>query len=69
MKKRWYVTKLGYFCISHGEKSGILCTWRVMGGEEEQGDKGKKKRERRGKRVKHNCKHTEWEDKTIRMRA
>ena len=40
-----------------------------MVGEEEQGDKGKKKRERRGKRVKHNCKHTEWEDKTIGMRA
>ena len=40
-----------------------------MGGEEEQEDKGKKKRERRGKRVKHNCTHTEWEDTTIRMRA
>lgn len=50
-------------------KVGFFCTWRVMGGEEEQEDKGKKKRERRGKRVKHNCKHTEWEDKTIGMRA
>lgn len=24
---------------------------------------------KKGKRVKHNCKHTEWEDKTIGMRA
>ena len=40
-----------------------------MGGEEEQEDKGKKKRERRGKRVKLICKHTVWEDKTIGMRA
>ena len=37
------------------------------GGQREKEER--KKGERRGKRVKHNCKHTEWEDKTIGMRA
>ena len=45
----------------------------ALGGEGEvvrnRGTKGKRREKEGGERVKHNCKHTEWEDKTIGMRA